>query len=82
MVELHVMAGMSGGHPENVTILAISGPQGGGGETAAPRIHELLGMFSPNSYWADIEGSDYAGPLGEALEVIDGSCGGFIPPVG
>ena len=76
------LVNLKGGHPENVVVVAISGPENGGGETDAPRIHQLLASFTPNSYWTDISGADYSTPLQEALEVIQGSCDDFIPPQG
>lgn len=77
-----MLVGLKGGHPENIVAVAISGPQAGGGDTTAPRIHQFLGLVAPNSYWADISGADYSMPLQEALEVIEGSCENFIPPAG
>lgn len=77
-----MLVGLKGGHPENLVAVAISGPQQGGGETDAPRIHAFLDLVAPNSYWADISGSDYSTPLQEALELIEGSCENFIPPAG
>lgn len=77
-----MLVSLKGGHPENLTAVAISGPQGGGGDTTAPRIHAFLNLAAPNAYWTDISGSDYSQPLQEALEVIEGSCEGFIPPAG
>ncbi|MCX4242960.1 vWA domain-containing protein [Paraliomyxa miuraensis] len=77
-----MLVGLKGGHPENLVAVAISGPQGGGGETDAPRIHAFLDLVAPNSYWADISGSDYSTPLQEALGIIEGSCENFIPPAG
>lgn len=73
---------LKGGHPENLVAVAISGPQAGGGDTSAPRIHAFLDLFAPNSYWSNISGSDYSAPLQEALELIQGSCENFIPPAG
>jgi hypothetical protein len=69
-----------GGHPENVAVVAISGPASGGGETDAPRIHQFLALAEPNAYWTDISGNDYSSALQDALELIEGSCDGFIPP--
>ena len=77
-----MLVGLKGGHPENLVAVAISGPASGGGETDAPRIHAFLDLVAPNSYWADISGSDYSTPLQEALELIEGSCENFIPPAG
>lgn len=74
-----MLVGLKGDHPENLAVVAISGPESGG-ETAAPRVHEFLGLTAPNSYWTDISGNDYSTALQEALELIEGSCGGFIPP--
>jgi hypothetical protein len=77
-----MLVALKGGHPENLTAVAISGPQVGGGDTTAPRIHAFLNLAAPNAYWTDISGTDYSQPLQEALEVIEGSCEGFIPPQG
>jgi hypothetical protein len=76
------LVGLKGGHPENLVAVAISGPESGGGDTDSPRIHEFLNLAAPNSYWTDISGSDYSTALQDALSVIEGSCGGFIPPQG
>ena len=73
---------LKGGHPENIAAVAISGPAQGGGDTQAPRIHAFLDLVAPNSFWTDISGNDYAAPLQDALEIIEGSCDGFIPPEG
>lgn len=77
-----MLVSLKGGHPENLTAVAISGPESGGGETDAPRIHAFLDLAAPNSYWTDISGTSYSDALQEALEVIEGSCEGFIPPAG
>ena len=77
-----MLVSLKGGHPENITAVAISGPKSGGTESDSPRIHEFLDMLAPNSYWADIAGADYSTALQEALAVIEGSWGGFIPPGG
>jgi hypothetical protein len=77
-----MLVSLKGGHPENLTAVAISGPQAGGGDTTAPRIHAFLDLAAPNAYWTDISGNDYSQPLQEALEIIEGSCEGFIPPQG
>ena len=77
-----MLVALKGGHPENLTAIAISGPAVGGGDTTSPRIHAFLNLAAPNAYWTDISGNDYSQPLQEALEVIEGSCEGFILPQG
>jgi hypothetical protein len=75
-----MVVGLKGDHPENVAVVAISGPASGGGETDAPRVHDFLALAGANTYWADISGNDYSTALGDALALIEGSCDGFIPP--
>lgn len=77
-----MLVALKGGHPENLTAVAISGPENGGGDTDAPRIHQFLNLVTPNSFWTDISGANYTDALQDALEVIEGSCDGFIPPQG
>jgi hypothetical protein len=79
---------LKGGYQERITVIAISGAENedcmSGDEVLAedaPRIHTMLNLATPNSYWTDICGSDYVQPLQEALDVIESSCDEF-PPVG
>ena len=76
----NMLVGLKGDHPENIAVVGITGPASGGGDTDAPRVHDFLSLAEPNSYWTDISGNDYSTALQEALELIEGSCGGFIPP--
>lgn len=81
---------VKGGDPQGLVVVVLAGDADTGcddddGEpivTKAPRLHELLDLAAPNSYWGDLCGDALTQPLQDALEVIDFGCEEFVPPAG
>lgn len=78
------------GDPQGVVVVVLAGDSDTGcddgeGENVvgrAPRLHELLDLAAPNSYWSNLCGDELTQPLQDALDVIDFSCEEFVPPAG
>lgn len=75
------------GGEERYVVVTIAGPAMGscdsafGSASAAPLLHEFTGLV-PNGLMGDICQGDLAGPLEEALELIQISCDALPPPAG